>query len=192
MEKAAEENPEGFIMRFLAMVKANAGQVEEARSIFAISASPLPAPMKTVKFVMSYWPFKNRQIMETIAEGYVKAGLHGNPNDFYKISSENRLTGKEMEDLFFGKRVSGPTCWTKKPWYIVRSQDGTATILDNQQFDTGRSWIEDDMLCNQWDNLHEGLKDCWVIYRNPEGTPDGKDEYLGLPGFGINPFSIVE
>ena len=53
-------------------------------------------------------------------------------------------------------------------------------------------WIEDDMLCDQWDNFYEGLRDCWVIYRNPEGSPENKDEYLGAPGYGIYPFSRVE
>jgi hypothetical protein len=36
------------------------------------------------------------------------------------------------------------------------------------------------------------LKDCWVIYRNPEGTPEKNDEYLGAPGYGIYPFSQIE
>ena len=39
------------------------------------------------------------------------------------------------------------------------------------------------MLCDQWDNLYEGLKDCWPIYRNPEGTPEKNDEYLGDPDY---------
>jgi hypothetical protein len=48
------------------------------------------------------------------------------------------------------------------------------------------------MLCDQWDNLYEGLKDCWVVYRNPEGTPEKNDEYLGAPGYGLYPFSQIE
>ena len=79
-----------------------------------------------------------------------------------------------------------------KQWWIERSQDGKATVRDGDSADTGKSWIEEDMLCDQWDNLYEGLKDCWVVYRNPEGTPEKNDEYLGAPGYGIYPFSQVE
>ena len=48
------------------------------------------------------------------------------------------------------------------------------------------------MLCDQWDNFYENLKDCWVVYRNSEGAHENNDEYLGVPGYGIYPFSLVE
>ena len=43
-----------------------------------------------------------------------------------------------------------------------------------------------------WDNLYEGLKDCWPVFRNPEGAPEKNDEYLGVPDYGIYPFSQVQ
>jgi hypothetical protein len=130
--------------------------------------------------------------MERFAEGYVKAGLPGDPSGFYKISAENRLTGEELRKLFLGRKVSGSNMITAKQWSIERSKDGKATIRDGDKSDTGKSWIEEDMLCDQWDNFYEGLTDCWVVYRNPEGTPENNDEYLGAPGYGIYPFSPVE
>ena len=48
------------------------------------------------------------------------------------------------------------------------------------------------MLCDQWGKLYGGLKECWPVYRNPEGTAEKKDEYLGVPGYGIYPFSPVD
>ena len=94
--------------------------------------------------------------------------------------------------MFFGRKITGFTLATGEQWWVERSKDGKAQIRSAKQSDTGKSWIEDDMLCDQWDNFYEGLKDCWVIYRNPEGTPEGKDEYLGAPGYGVYPFSIIE
>jgi hypothetical protein len=130
--------------------------------------------------------------MERFAEGYVKAGLPGDPSGFYKISAENRLTGEELRKLFLGRKVSGSNMITAKQWSIERSKDGKATIRDGDKSDTGKSWIEEDMLCDQWDNFYEGLTDCWVVYRNPEGKPENNDEYLGAPGYGIYPFSPEE
>jgi hypothetical protein len=192
MEKAVKQNQAGYAIRLLAMIKANAGQIQEARTLFADSADKLPPSMKNVRFFMSAWPFKDFKVARNFAEGYVKAGLPGESNDVYKISSDNRLTKKDIRGLFFGKKVKGFNLVTKKPWLIEREKDGKATILDGDKSDSGRSWIEDDMLCDQWNNLYEGLKDCWVIYRNPEGSPENFDSYLGVPGYGIFPFSEVE
>ena len=58
--------------------------------------------------------------------------------------------------------------------------------------DNGKSWIQDDMLCYEWNHLYEGLIDCWVVYRNPDGAPEKYNTYLGAPGYGIYPFSPVE
>jgi hypothetical protein len=137
-------------------------------------------------------PFKDREVMERFAEGYVKAGLPGESSGFYKISAENRLTGKEIRELFLGRKVTGVTLETGKQWWVERSKDGKATIRDGNDADTGKSWVEEDMLCCQWDHLYENLKDCWVVYRNPEGTPEKNDEFLGAPGYGIYPFSRIE
>ena len=152
----------------------------------------LPPTMKNVRFLMTTFPQKDIQVTEHFAEGYIKAGYQGEPSGFYKITAENRLTGEDIRELFFGRKVSGSNMVTGQLWWIERGEDGKATLRDGDKSDTGKSRIEEDMLCDQWDNLYESLKDCWVIYRNPEGTPEKNDEYLGAPGYGIYPFSVVQ
>ena len=151
-----------------------------------------PAAMKNLRFVMTLWDFKDLEATKRFAEGYVKAGLSGEPSGFYKISVENQLTGEEIKELFFGRKVTGFELTSGKQWWVERSKGGKATIRDGDDSDTGKSWVEADMLCDQWDNLYESLKDCWVVYRNPEGTPETNDEYIGAPGYGIYPFSTIE
>ena len=151
-----------------------------------------PPTMKNVRFISTTLPLKDLQVMQRFAEGYVKAGLPGEPSGFYKISAENRLTGDEIREQFFGRKVGGFNMVSEKPWWIKRSMDGKATIRDAKDSDTGKSWIEEDMLCDQWNSLYESLRDCWVVYRNPEGTSENSDEYLGAPGYGLYPFSLVE
>ena len=151
-----------------------------------------PPTMKNVRFISTTLPFKDLQVMQRFAEGYVKAGLPGEPSGFYKISAENRLTGDEIREQFFGRKVTGFNMVSKKPWWIERNKDGRAIIRDGDNSDTGKSWIEENMLCDQWDHLYESLRDCWVIYRNPVGTPENDDEYLGAPGYGIYPFSLAK
>ena len=193
MERYIKYNPKaGFGPLLLATIYANTGREQEARAMLDKVTKEWPAPMKNVRSIMASWPLKDLQVMERFAEGYVKAGLPGEPAGFYKISAQNRLTGEEIKELFFGRKVTGLTLASGKQWRVERSREGKATIRDGDDADTGKSWIEEDMLCDQWDNLYEGLKDCWVVYRNPEGTPEKNDEYLGAPGYGIYPFSPLE
>ena len=194
MEKAVEYRifGGGGIKRTLGVFYAQVGRVQEAQAIFAEGLKGVPADLANVRWFMSNWFFEDSQMMERFAEGYIKAGLPGESAGFYKISKENRLSSEELKKLFLGRKVSGFALTSEKKWQVERSKDGKATIRNGDDSDTGKSWIEEDMLCDQWDNLYEGLKDCWVVYRNPEGTPDNNDQYLGTPGYGIYPFSRVE
>ncbi len=152
-----------------------------------------PPAIKNLRFYMAAaFTQKDLQITERFAEALVSVGLPGEPSGFYKISAENRLTGEEIRELFFGRKVTGFNMASGKQWWIDRNQGGEATIRNGDKFDTGKSWIEDDMLCDQWENLYENLRDCWVVYRNPEGAPKNNDQYLGAPGYGIYPFSLAE
>ena len=193
IERFVKYNPKdrfGYLM--LAMLYAQVDRTEEARAMLDKGTRGWPAAMKKVRYIMSVLSFGDHRVAERFAEGYVKAGLPGEPSGFYKISKENRLTEKEIRKLFFGRKVTGFTLATGKQWRIERSKDGKATIRGGDGSDSGKSWIEDDMLCDQWDKLYDGLKDCWPIYRNPEGTPAKHDEYLGVPDYGIYPFSIED
>jgi hypothetical protein len=54
--------------------------------------------------------------------------------------------------------------------------------------DSTKWWIEGDMLClKKW----KWLSGCYPVFRNPEGTPEGKDEYLLMHGAGSFPFSTI-
>jgi len=54
--------------------------------------------------------------------------------------------------------------------------------------DIGKWWIESDMLCSKWKLFDDS---CFPVFRNPDGTPKGKDEYLLINFIGIDPFSSV-
>lgn len=193
LEKALKLNPKGtLIYRVLAVAYAQTGRVQEAKKMLDIGFKAWPPEMKNLRFVMYFSPTADLERLERLAEGYLKAGLPGEPSGFYKIFPEQKLTGEEIRNLVFGYKVTGVALRTGKKWWVERSSDGEATIRNGDEYDTGRSWIENDMICDQWANLYEGLKDCWPVFRNPEGTPEKNDEYLGVPDYGIYPFSQVK
>jgi hypothetical protein len=167
---------------------------------------------------MYYYPFKHSEVAQRFADGLLKAGLPGKSSGYYKICEENKLTGEEIRELVFGRRSTGNTPWAGQPWWVERTNDGKAThgqypfhkddLPDDDvvpwspgrgdwrsfafSYDSGRSWIEGDLLCSQWETVHKGLKYCGTVFRNPEGTPEMKDEYVKITDFGIIPFSMVD
>jgi adenylate cyclase len=148
---------------------------------------------------MYYWPFKDPEAAERFADGLLKAGVPGQPSGYYKISEEHRLGGKDIRSLFFGRTV---TSWPRhtelgKDHFEDRTKKGKATwraAPDDPwgQDGSGTSWIEGDMLCNQWQIQIFGIKHCMTVFRNPEGTPETKDEYLAVSDFGIFRCSPVD
>jgi hypothetical protein len=59
-----------------------------------------------LSFEMYFWPFKDPEAAERVADGLLKAGLPGQRSAYYKVSEEHRLGGKEIRSLFFGRTVA--------------------------------------------------------------------------------------
>jgi tetratricopeptide (TPR) repeat protein len=206
-ERAHEQNPKlRWVLTRLAVAYANLGRNEEARD----TLEPLikyydgrGVELVNLRFQMYLHPFKDKEVEKRFAEGLIKAGLPGEPGEYYKIHQENKLTGDQIKDLIFDQTVTGFDIVSGKQWWIKRNKDGKATyrgpkgytkgkIADVEETsDTGKSWVDGNRLCNQWANLYGGLEDCFPIYNNPEGMPEKKDEYIGVAIYGFVPFSVA-
>jgi tetratricopeptide (TPR) repeat protein len=206
-ERAHEQNPKlRWVLTRLAVAYANLGRNEEARN----TLEPLiryydgrGVELVNLRFQMYLHPFKDKEVEKRFAEGLIKAGLTGEPGEYYKIHQENKLTGDQIKDLIFDQTVTGFDIVSGKQWWIKRNKDGKATyhgpkgytkgkVADVEETsDTGKSWVDGNRLCNQWANLYGGLEDCFPIYNNPEGMSEKKDEYIGVAVYGFVPFSVA-
>jgi len=152
--------------------------------------------------VMFWYPFKDLKVAERLAKGLLKAGLPGEPSGYYKIFEENRLTGEEIKKLCFGRALvfSLPGGVGLLVHY---TKDGRATLaLDSSDLqidpdllsekDTGTAWIEGDMLCTKYETSFKGLTFCQTVFRNPEGTPERKNEYIVVGDSGWYAHSVVD
>jgi TolB-like protein/class 3 adenylate cyclase len=191
MERALKLNPDRTeFAATLAAAYAHLGRDQEARSALDIYTKPwlIPANLQTVMF---HFPFKNPEDADRLAMGLLKAGLSGKPSGYYKASEDYRLTGEEIKELIFGHTQT--VFWYDRSWSIKRTMDGRADfILDSKVIYSGRSWIEGDMLCNKWEKRFEGLKYYLSVFRNPEGTPQEKNEYIMITDWHIQGFSIED
>jgi hypothetical protein len=140
---------------------------------------------------MYHYPFKNPEDADRFALGLLKAGLPGEPSGYYKASEDYRLIGEEIKKLFFGHTQTG--LWYGRKWSIKRTTDGRAEyLLGSKVIASGKSSIEGDMLCNKWEERYQGLKYCMSVFRNPEGTPQEKNEYITITDWDIYEVSIED
>lgn len=208
LERARKFNPKlWFALEPLSVVYANLGRNEEARSTLN-PLTKLLAKKGLDKMDLKHWmywrAFKDKEVEKNYANGLIKAGFPGKSGEYYKIITENRLTGEKIKDLVLAHTVTGFDMYSGKQWRIERTKGGDSTYQGPKGWvkgeaskveeisDTGKSWIEGDRLCSQWDNLYGGFEDCLTIYVNPEGTSEKKDDYIGASVYGFVPFSVVD
>jgi len=207
-ERAHKYNPKlRWVLTRIVVTYSNLGRIKDARN----TLKPLikyyagrGVEVVNLRSQMYLRPFKDKELERRFADGLIKAGLPGEPDGYYKIYQENKLSGAEIKDLVFDKTISGFDILSGKQWWIKRDNDGKATYCGPKGYvkgkiaeveetsDIGKSWVEGNRLYNQWANLYGGLEDCFPIYNNPEGMSENKDEYIGVTVYGFVPFSIVD
>ena len=190
-EQALEYNPKARThAATLAASYGQLGRETEARAALERYLKGWGRVRPGLPAVMYFFPLETEHA-DRFAEGLLKAGLPGKPGGYYKISDSLRLTGEEIKSVFFGRKARG--IWGKSQWAINRPKDGDATYWwGSKIIGNGKSWVEGDMLCNQWRDRYGGLSYCGDIYRNPQGTPKEKNEYVIIDDRGIWGCSLEE
>ena len=172
------------------------GRDDDAKRIAAWLRSKFPTvEIAKMNYFQRYFPFKDSKVDDHFTKGLLKSGilLSASPDDHYKISEENRLTGEQIKALVFGRKIIGLEIEMNSGGWIERSIDGKANyhgLISGS--DTGKSWIENELLCEQWKQRYGGHKFCYPIFRNPAGKPENQDEYLGIINWGIFTFSVLD
>ncbi len=189
LEKVRSLNPNN--VRYLsgfAVAYGHLGRGEEGRKlieyVYEIGGYKFP----DLKFIMAYYPFKKLKDADLFAEGFLKAGVKGKPSGYYKIHRENKLTGEEIKKVIHFGRDRAVIHHGKGGWTTHYTAEERISIKFCCE---GIARIKDDMICSLWD----GLKDfnawsCKEIYRNPEGTPELNNEYIGVTDIGIWALSV--
>jgi TolB-like protein len=143
--------------------------------------------------VMYGYPFKDRAVADRFAEGLIKAGVKGPPSGYFPTFKENQLTGEEIKRLLFGAKTTGINR-DGQQWWIDCKKNGEFTWQGGGLIssDTGKSRIEGDMICTQYQKSFWGIEYCSTVFRNPKGTYEDKDEYVFCQDIGFLPFSLVK
>jgi Flp pilus assembly protein TadD len=175
----------------LASAYAQLGRDQEAKAALERFADEF-VYTPSLQVVMYAFPFKDSKVADRLAAGLLEAGLEGQLTDYYNANDMRKLEAEEIRNLCFGRRMTGFDTIIGSDMWIERSEDGRAMMQDAWGSSDGKSWIEGDMLCNQWEARWGGLKHCCDVYHNPQGTSEMKNEYVTVSDFGIFALSVAD
>jgi TolB-like protein len=205
-EQAMKLNPEATNLIPLAAFYATLGRDQDARPIVEMGRKK--GILSNLGSAMFGMPFRDRAIVDRYAEGLLKAGVAPAKisGGYFPASKENQLTGEEIKSLLLGSRITGIDR-DGQQWWVDRNKNGEFTwrgpaLKDpiTQKIisaptgpitDGGKSRIEGDMICHQFEKLYWGLEFCGTVFRNPKGTNESKDDYFFCNDIGFTPFSLV-
>jgi hypothetical protein len=208
MEQALKLNPEAPgppLAAFYALL----GRDQDARAMLEMRRKK-SGVAPDVSIPMFGQSFRDRAIVDRYAEGLLKAGLAPAriSGGYFPAFKENQLTGEEIKSLLLGSRITGID-QDGQQWWIDRKKNGeftwrgpalkdpyTQKIISaptpaGPNSDRGKSRIEGDTICHQFEKLYWRLEFCGTVFKNPKGTNESKDEYFFCNDIGFTPFSLV-
>ena len=209
-EQAAKLHPEAVPTTALAAFYAALGRDQDARSMLEMRIKKQGVMLPDVGVVMFGMPFRDRTLVDRYAEGLLKAGLAPAriSGGYFPAFKENQLTGEEIKRLLLGSKITGID-QDGRQWWVDREKNGeftwrgpalkdpytqkiiSAPAVAGPNSDRGKSRIEGDMICHQFQKNYWGLEFCGTVFRNPKGTNESKDEYFFCNDIGFTPFSLV-
>jgi TolB-like protein/class 3 adenylate cyclase/thioredoxin-like negative regulator of GroEL len=191
MERATQRNPDRYsYFTLLAASFGHLGRKEQAASAVARAneeRSKVKRPDLSVG-VAAYWPVP---VQESLAQGLRVAGVPELPLG-YAGRAENKLTGSEIRALLFGKTYHGFDPFSGGEWITSIDEDGKTVTKSPWYSGRQTRWVEDDLLCFRNQGSAESAKVCALIFRNPGGTAEKRDEFHWVGGPGIYPFAVCD
>jgi len=181
-------NPERIFPRLVeAASYAFLGRENKAKNALDIFFSMFPVDLMSAQYLYSVYPFEDQKDFNRILHGLIKAGF-SRDTKYYIIEKQNKLNGNEITKFVMGKKNVLDYFGTH-----YRSKDG---VIKSPQADgsvfMGKSWIENDMLCDQYEKFLDGFKNCSDIYRNPNITEKTPKEFIAMSYIALIPFSVEE
>jgi len=183
LERALKRIPApGLRIVPLVAAYAHLGRFKEANNIADILAHGLG-----LNYSMYRFPFKDPVVAERFVDGLIKGGFPARHSDYYKIYEEKRISGRDLRNIAFGQEFA------VSDGIVERTEGGEATYRGYLgKTDKGKSWVEGDLLCDQWQERYGGYKNCYPVFSNPDGSKKSLNEYLSATDFGIIAWSPVD
>jgi len=195
LERVIRLNPElsGSVALSQAMIYGIQGRNEEARTAYEIFLKSRMSPVRGLKDIMPYFPFADPKTLDSFAAALIKAGVPGNLTDYDRILKENRISGQGVKSLLFGRKITGISKVTGEQTWWEWTKSGEFKVIRGAYQDAGKSWVEGNVFFVQFEKQFGGFPLGMTIFRNPDGSREGKNEYFMVSEMRFNiPFALTE
>ena len=179
LERAKRLNPElsGSVALSQSIIYGIQGRNEEARTAYEIFLKSRMSPVRNLNDILLYFPFADPKKLDRIAEALIKAGVPGNPTDYYRILKENRINGQEIKSLLFGRKITGTAMSTGKQLWWEWTKSGEFKWIMGSFQDMGKSWVEGDVLFIQFKKIFR-WPSIWYDYLQKPRWIKGKQKSI--------------
>ena len=169
------------------------GDIKKAKDAWYsfVEGFPIKSYLST-KHLYYFFPFKDHKIFDHFIEGLNKAGFEGNQSDYYKVEKINRLSGQKIKELLFGKIVTSYDILLLEfsyQWTLIGDLELT---YYSGVVEKGKSRIEGDSICHQFEYFYDGIKACMDVYYITQGNDVAKNQFLSIDDSWLSTISIKE
>ncbi|HEY3149131.1 MAG TPA: tetratricopeptide repeat protein, partial [Dongiaceae bacterium] len=164
LERARNDAPGvGNILISLGGAYAQAGRIAEARAAVIEGLRFFPNDDSIAGIKLGWAHFRNEQDLETLISALRRAGLPEWPYGF-SGDERDRLKGEEIAGLVIGHTLRGFAEPGARPAIMQIGKDGQAAFRSPVQFITEMVFVNNDLLCEQSENVF-GRPDCGPVFR---------------------------
>ena len=184
-----------------AVAFAELGRLREAEIALSDYLSSWPTfADPDLNLAMLYWPFRHIDMQSRLADGLIRAGMPIPRVRNFIATDANRLSSAQIRSLLSDKKMIGGDRghYNQGGIYVgdhelIVARDENLQIKSQGNYGYFRagaaSKIQDDLLCDPWYDLGEY---CVAIFRNPDGYPAARNEYLFFTLISNFSFSVFE
>ena len=144
------------ILPFAAASYGYLGRKEEAKTILYKWIEKCGG-RPNVDFLYGIYPFRNFEAFDHFMKGLKNAGRDGSITTTIKVNKEYKLTGPEINALMFGKTEATIDIFSFYEEFFHRKENGEVSYQVGDTIKEGISWIENDMLCNKFEEIAGGV-----------------------------------
>ena len=205
IDRARSHNPKQTRYAVIqAAALAELGRTAEAAVALEQAEGYAESAYANLNWAMFYWPFQRLETIERLANSFIKAGLATPLKRYYAVAEQDRLTGEQIESLLSNKVMIGANRGyfgiidqsffgiTGDEFEVTRGQNAQIVRQGNLNYlrTGGKTLVENDLLCDYWLDFLGNY--CVAIYRNPDGNPDARDEYIFFTLMSTFSFSVFD
>lgn len=174
---------------WMAMTHAQLGRYEKARAEIESTYDDVPfANQAWYRTLFAH--FARNEDLEHMMGALEKAGVPEWPFGF-EPSTENRLDGPALRSITAGQTWTGSD-FRGNRFVQQFTDDGRVAFRGHSSLLTGNFDLQGNLLCVKYPGTLLGREDCGHVYRNPDGSPDQRNQYVRVSIGDVYYFSVAE